>query len=133
VDEAMAVMSPWDFDPSEVACTLTWWQGEHDANALITAVQRLVAGMVGSGPATVEGGRASGVVPPARRDTCGDSRSLIRLEPRQSVAHRDHVDGVRLLLDVVYLGAAFAFARIMFGTFRVEDWSRVTGEAASGP
>jgi len=47
VDEAMAVMSPWDFDPSEVACTLTWWHGEHDANAPITAVQRLVAGMVG--------------------------------------------------------------------------------------
>jgi hypothetical protein len=47
VDEGMAVMRPWDFDPSQVACTLTWWHGVHDANAPITAVQRLVAGMAG--------------------------------------------------------------------------------------
>jgi pimeloyl-ACP methyl ester carboxylesterase len=46
-DEAMAVMRRWDFDPSEVACTLTWWHGVQDANAPITAVQRLVAGMAG--------------------------------------------------------------------------------------
>jgi pimeloyl-ACP methyl ester carboxylesterase len=47
VDEGMAVMRPWDFAPSRVACTLTWWHGGHVANAPITAVQRLVAGMVG--------------------------------------------------------------------------------------
>jgi hypothetical protein len=44
-DEAMAVMGPWDFGPSEVRCSLTWWQGEHDRNAPITAFRRLVAGL----------------------------------------------------------------------------------------
>jgi len=33
---------PWDIDPSEVRSNLTWWHGEHDANAPITAVRRLV-------------------------------------------------------------------------------------------
>lgn len=44
-DEAMAVFGSWDFDPSAVSCTLTWWHGEHDANAPIAAVHRLVATM----------------------------------------------------------------------------------------
>jgi pimeloyl-ACP methyl ester carboxylesterase len=46
-DEAMAVFGPWDFDPSAVSCSLTWWHGEHDANAPIAAVRRLVAVMGG--------------------------------------------------------------------------------------
>ena len=46
-DEAVAVSIEWDFDPSEVACSLTWWHGENDANAPITAVRRLVERMHG--------------------------------------------------------------------------------------
>ncbi len=44
-DEAMALTLPWDFDPSDVRCSVTWWHGEHDANAPITAVRRLLADM----------------------------------------------------------------------------------------
>jgi pimeloyl-ACP methyl ester carboxylesterase len=44
-DEAMAVFGSWDFDPSAVSCSLAWWHGEHDANAPIAAVRRLVAAM----------------------------------------------------------------------------------------
>jgi pimeloyl-ACP methyl ester carboxylesterase len=47
VDESMAVMLPWDFDPSNVGCSLTWWHGENDANAPIAAVRRLVGIMPG--------------------------------------------------------------------------------------
>ena len=43
----MAVLGPWDFDPSLVSCSLTWWHGADDANAPITAVRRLVATMDG--------------------------------------------------------------------------------------
>jgi len=46
-DEAMAVLSSWDFDPSDVSCSLTWWHGEYDANSPIAAVRRLVASMSG--------------------------------------------------------------------------------------
>ena len=46
-DEAMAVLGSWDFDPSDVSCSLTWWHGEHDANAPIAAVRRLVGSMSG--------------------------------------------------------------------------------------
>lgn len=42
-DEAIAVMGPWDFDPADVRCSLTWWHGEHDANAPIAATRRLVS------------------------------------------------------------------------------------------
>jgi pimeloyl-ACP methyl ester carboxylesterase len=42
-DEAMATILPWDFDLSAVRCSVTWWHGEHDANAPITAVRRLLA------------------------------------------------------------------------------------------
>jgi pimeloyl-ACP methyl ester carboxylesterase len=46
-DEAMALNLPWDFDPSDVRCSVTWWHGEHDANAPISAVRRLLAEMDG--------------------------------------------------------------------------------------
>ena len=46
-DEAMALIGPWDFDPSQVQCSVTWWHGEHDANAPIAAVRRLLARMSG--------------------------------------------------------------------------------------
>ena len=42
-DEAMAVILPWDFDPAGARCSVTWWHGEHDANAPIAAVRRLLA------------------------------------------------------------------------------------------
>jgi pimeloyl-ACP methyl ester carboxylesterase len=44
-DEAMALLGEWDFDPSAVRTSVTWWHGEHDANAPISAVRRLLAGM----------------------------------------------------------------------------------------
>jgi pimeloyl-ACP methyl ester carboxylesterase len=45
VDEVMAVSLPWDFDPSDVQCSVTWWHAEHDANNPIAAVRRLGARM----------------------------------------------------------------------------------------
>ena len=45
VDEAMALQLEWDFDVADVRCDVTWWHGEHDANAPIAAVRRLLAGM----------------------------------------------------------------------------------------
>jgi pimeloyl-ACP methyl ester carboxylesterase len=47
-DESMAMNLPWDFDPSDVRCSITWWHGEHDANAPITAVRRLLQRMDGA-------------------------------------------------------------------------------------
>jgi pimeloyl-ACP methyl ester carboxylesterase len=44
-DEAMALTLPWDFDPSGVKCSVTWWHGEHDANGPIGAVRRLLERM----------------------------------------------------------------------------------------
>lgn len=44
-DEAVALILPWDFDPTAVRCSVTWWHGAHDANAPLAAVERLVAGM----------------------------------------------------------------------------------------
>lgn len=46
-DEAVALILPWDFDPTAVRCSVTWWHGAHDANAPLAAVERLVAGMSG--------------------------------------------------------------------------------------
>jgi pimeloyl-ACP methyl ester carboxylesterase len=42
VDESMAIRLDWDFNPSDVRCSVTWWHGKHDANAPITAVRRLL-------------------------------------------------------------------------------------------
>lgn len=44
-DEGMALYLPWDFDPRQAGCSITWWCSEHDANVPIAAVRRLVAGM----------------------------------------------------------------------------------------
>jgi pimeloyl-ACP methyl ester carboxylesterase len=46
-DEALTFCREWDFDPADVRCTVTWWHGEHDANAPISAVRRLLANMDG--------------------------------------------------------------------------------------
>jgi len=47
VDEAMALNLPWDFNLDDVRCSVTWWHGEHDANAPIAAVRRLLDGVSG--------------------------------------------------------------------------------------
>jgi pimeloyl-ACP methyl ester carboxylesterase len=44
-DETMAILQPWDFEPSAARCSITWWHGEHDANAPIRAVRRLLEDM----------------------------------------------------------------------------------------
>jgi pimeloyl-ACP methyl ester carboxylesterase len=44
-DESMALSLPWDFDPGEVRCSVTWWHGEHDNLSPIAAVRRLVTQM----------------------------------------------------------------------------------------
>jgi pimeloyl-ACP methyl ester carboxylesterase len=46
-DEVMAIVLPWDFDPTAVRCSVTWWHGAHDANAPLSAVERLLEGMSG--------------------------------------------------------------------------------------
>ena len=46
-DEALALRLEWDFEPSEVQCSLTWWHGANDANVPIAAVRRLVEHMSG--------------------------------------------------------------------------------------
>jgi pimeloyl-ACP methyl ester carboxylesterase len=46
-DESLAVLGAWDFDPSSVRSTITWWHGRNDANAPIAATQRLVSHMPG--------------------------------------------------------------------------------------
>ena len=46
-DEAMALNLPWDFDVADVQCSFTWWHGEHDANAPLAAVRRLLDGASG--------------------------------------------------------------------------------------
>jgi pimeloyl-ACP methyl ester carboxylesterase len=55
-DESLALKLRWDFEPSEVGCSLTWWHGEHDANAPIAAVRRLLSGMGDVDLRTLAGG-----------------------------------------------------------------------------
>ena len=44
-DEGMLFYLPWDFDPHNVNCSVTWWHGEHDANSPLSAVRRLLDGL----------------------------------------------------------------------------------------
>jgi pimeloyl-ACP methyl ester carboxylesterase len=46
-DEAMALTLDWDFDVADVGCSVTWWHGDHDANAPLAAVHRLISRMNG--------------------------------------------------------------------------------------
>jgi pimeloyl-ACP methyl ester carboxylesterase len=41
-DEGMALSLDWDIDPADVRCSVTWWHGEHDANAPLAAVRRVL-------------------------------------------------------------------------------------------
>jgi pimeloyl-ACP methyl ester carboxylesterase len=47
VDEGLALTLDWDFDVADVRCSVTWWHGEHDANAPIAPVRRLIERMHG--------------------------------------------------------------------------------------
>jgi hypothetical protein len=81
----MAVFGSWDFDPSAVSSSLTWWHGEHDANAPIAAVQRLAATM---GDVACESGTKPGIW----RRTVGTTRSspsFLLAEPGQNVTGDD--------------------------------------------
>jgi pimeloyl-ACP methyl ester carboxylesterase len=44
-DEVVAVAISWDFDPSNLTCSLTWWHGKDDHLAPIRSVRRFVAQM----------------------------------------------------------------------------------------
>ena len=47
VDEGMALTLDWDYDVADVRCSVTWWHGDHDANAPLAPVHRLIARMHG--------------------------------------------------------------------------------------
>lgn len=47
VDEGMALNRDWDFDVTDVRCSVTWWHGDNDANAPIAPVRRLIERMRG--------------------------------------------------------------------------------------
>jgi pimeloyl-ACP methyl ester carboxylesterase len=47
VDESMALSLEWDFDVADVQSSVTWWHGDHDANAPLAPVRRLIEHMDG--------------------------------------------------------------------------------------
>ncbi len=44
-DESFAMHSEWDFDPADVKASVTWWHGNDDKNAPLSAARRVVAKM----------------------------------------------------------------------------------------
>src|SRR6266849_289383 len=42
-DESMALHRPWDFDPERIQSTVTWWHGDNDMNAPLSAAKRAAA------------------------------------------------------------------------------------------
>ncbi|HEY3485838.1 MAG TPA: hypothetical protein VGK49_10660, partial [Ilumatobacteraceae bacterium] len=43
-DESMAITLPWnDIDVERAVCSITWWHGDGDRNAPLSAAQRLIA------------------------------------------------------------------------------------------
>jgi len=44
-DESLAMHSQWDFDPSAIATSVTWWHGDDDMNAPLSAARRVVANL----------------------------------------------------------------------------------------
>ena len=46
-DEGVALTNDWDFDVADVKTSTVWWHGEHDANAPLSAVRRLLEKMEG--------------------------------------------------------------------------------------
>ncbi len=47
-DESLAFHRKWDFDPSGVRSTLTWWHGDDDKNAPLSAARRVVGSIRGA-------------------------------------------------------------------------------------
>jgi pimeloyl-ACP methyl ester carboxylesterase len=44
-DESMAMHAEWDFDPADVQAKVTWWHGDDDKNAPLSAARRVAAKM----------------------------------------------------------------------------------------
>jgi pimeloyl-ACP methyl ester carboxylesterase len=42
-DESMALHRPWDFDLERIRSTVTWWHGDNDKNAPLSAAKRAAA------------------------------------------------------------------------------------------
>jgi pimeloyl-ACP methyl ester carboxylesterase len=42
-DESFAMHANWDFDPADVKTSVTWWHGDDDMNAPLSAARRVVA------------------------------------------------------------------------------------------
>jgi pimeloyl-ACP methyl ester carboxylesterase len=42
-DESMALHHPWDFDTAKIRSTVTWWHGDNDMNAPLSAAKRAAA------------------------------------------------------------------------------------------
>ena len=42
-DESLAMHGEWDFDPSTITTSVTWWHGDDDKNAPLSAARRVVA------------------------------------------------------------------------------------------
>ncbi|HEV2141375.1 MAG TPA: alpha/beta hydrolase [Candidatus Dormibacteraeota bacterium] len=42
-DESLAMHHRWDFDPANVRTSVTWWHGDDDKNAPLSAARRVVA------------------------------------------------------------------------------------------
>ena len=46
-DESLAMHREWDFDPADVKSSVTWWHGDDDMNAPLSAARRIVARLPG--------------------------------------------------------------------------------------
>ena len=44
-DESMAMHGAWDFDPADVRAHVTWWHGDDDKNAPLSAARRVIESM----------------------------------------------------------------------------------------
>jgi pimeloyl-ACP methyl ester carboxylesterase len=42
-DESFAMKGDWDFDPADIRCSVTWWHGDDDRNAPLSAARRAAA------------------------------------------------------------------------------------------
>jgi pimeloyl-ACP methyl ester carboxylesterase len=42
-DESYAMHRPWDFDPATIDTSVTWWHGDDDMNAPLSAARRVLA------------------------------------------------------------------------------------------
>jgi pimeloyl-ACP methyl ester carboxylesterase len=42
-DESYAMHQPWDFDPATIDTSVTWWHGDDDMNAPLSAARRVLA------------------------------------------------------------------------------------------